>query len=166
MSYDLNILCTNQDKVSKLPFTSSIELRNENDFPELGRYNSIWPFMCSLKGIWYSIGKDDDGWFNAMSLVDADFDKVVDRSDIPYWIFDDEVISNLRPLNVYDEYKNEFNNIIEFLIQQSPHNHIMFLARFQGGEKEIVHGVLKCEEFTELLSQSKILFNVCYIISD
>ncbi|AOT68321.1 hypothetical protein [Geosporobacter ferrireducens] len=166
MSYDLNILCINQDKVAKLPFTSSIELRNENEFPELGRYNSLWPFMCGSKGIWYSIGKDDEGWFNAMALVDADFDKVIKRSDMPFWILDDEVMSNLKPLIVYDEYKSEFDNIIKFLIQQSPNNHIMFLARFQGGEKEIVQGVLKREEFAKLLCESKILFNVCYVITD
>lgn len=166
MSYDLNILCINQDKAVKLPFTSSVELRSENDFPELGRYNSIWPFMCGLKGIWYSIGKDDDGWFNAMSFVDADFDKVIEMRDMPCLILDDEVMSNLKPLIVYDTYKSEFDSIIEFLIQQSPNNHIMFLARFQGGEKEIIHGVLKRNEFTKLLNQSKILFNVCYVISD
>lgn len=166
MSYDLNILCINQDKPSKLPFVTSIELRNENDFPETVRYQSIWSFMCNSNGIWYSVGKDNDGWFNTMQIVDADFDNVLERNYIPYWIFDDEVVSNLKPLIVFDEYKKEFDNIIKFLIQQSPNNMIMFMARYQGGERQIVHGVLKRGEFTKLLSQSKILFNVCYIISD
>lgn len=166
MSYDLNILCINQDSPSKIPFASSIELRNEIDFPHSGRYNSIWPFMCNLKGVWYSIGKDDDGWFNTMSIVDADFDEVIEKSYMPYWVLDDDVTSNLKPLIVYNEYNKDFKSIIEFLIQQSPNRIIMFLARYQGGEKEIVQGVLKYEEFTKLLNQSKILFNVCYIISD
>jgi len=166
MSYDLNILCINQDNPSKLSFVSSIELRNEIDFPDSGRYHSIWSFMCNLKGVWYSIGKHDDGWFNAMSIVDADFDKVIEKSCMPHWVLDDEIRSNLKPLIVYDEYKRDLEIIIEFLIQQSPNSIIMFLARYQGGEKEIVHGVLKREEFTKLLNQSKILFNVCYIISN
>ena len=165
MSYDLNILCINQANISKLPFSSVIELRNEIDFPDSGRYHSIWPFMCNLKGVWYSIGKNDDGWFNAMSIVDADFDKVAEENYLPYWVLDDDVRSNLTPLIVYDEYKKDFGNIIDFLIQQSPNRIIMFLARYQGGEKEIVYGVLKREKFMKLLSQSEILFNVCYVIS-
>lgn len=166
MSYDLNVLCINQDKAVKLPFASPIELRNENDFPELGRYASIWPFMCGSRGIWYSMGKDDDGWFNAISLVDADFDNTVGRRHAPYWIFDEEVLDNLKPLIVFDEYRNEFDRIVEFLIHESPNKHVMFLARFQGGEQEIIHGVMKRKDFTKLLGQSKIFFNVCYIIKD
>lgn len=47
MSYDLNVLCVNQNKPYKLPFISSIELLNENDSPEMGRYESMWPFICN-----------------------------------------------------------------------------------------------------------------------
>lgn len=166
MSYDLNILCINQDHPSELPFKTSIELRNEYDFPEEGRYKSIWSFMCNSNGVWYSVGKDDDGWFNAMEIIAADFDKVLDKNQVPYWVFDEDVKSNLKPVVVFDEYKIEFDNIIKFLIQQSPNNMIMFMARYQGGEKEIINGVLKREEFAKLLNQSMILFNVCYIISD
>ncbi|AQR93125.1 hypothetical protein [Clostridium saccharoperbutylacetonicum] len=166
MSYDLNILSINQERVSKPPFISSIELRNEIDSVDAQRYYSIWPFMSNSKGVWYSLGKDEDGWFNAMSIVDACFDEHVQRKYIPYWVSDDEVISNLKPLIVYNEYKSEFEKIIKFLIQQSPNRSIMFLARYQGGEKEIIYGVLKRQEFVKLLSESKILFNICYIINE
>ncbi|BCJ92677.1 hypothetical protein acsn021_02460 [Anaerocolumna cellulosilytica] len=166
MSYDINVLCMNQDNVSVLPFASEIELRNEIDFPNLGRYYSVWPFMCKSKGIWYSIGKDNDGYFNPMSIVDADFDNIIENSYIPYWVSDDEVKSNIKPLIVNAEYKNDFMRIIEFLLKQSPSRTIMFLGRYQGGEKEIVYGVLERQEFIKLLIQSKVLFNVCYIISD
>lgn len=166
MSYDLNVLSINQEKASNLTFTSSIELRNEIDFPDSQRYHTIWPFMSSSNGIWYSLGKDDDGWFSAMSIVDACFNEQLEREYIPYWVLDDEVISNLKPLMVYDEYKNEFESIIKFLIQQSPNRSIMFLARYQGGEKEIVYGVLEYVEFVKLLNDSKILFNICYIIRE
>jgi hypothetical protein len=165
MSYDLNILCVNQNSASNLPFASSIELRNEFDFPTSGRYCSIWPFMCNSKGVWYSLGKDDDGWFHAMSIIDADFDKIIDSNLAPYWVSDDEVISNLTPIIVKDEYMLDIENIIRFLIQQSPNNIIMFLARYQGGEKEIIQGMLAYKEFMALFKQAKVLFNVCYIIS-
>lgn len=166
MSYDINILCMNQDNVSKLPFASEIEIRSEIDFPNLGRYHSVWPFMCKSKGVWYSLGKDDEGYFNTLSIVDADFDNIVTHSYMPYWILDDEVKSNLKPMIIYEEYEEDFEKIIKFLLKQSPSRTIMFLARYQGGEKEIIYGVLERQEFMELYSQSKILFNVCYIISD
>ncbi len=165
MSYDLNILCVNQDNPSNIPFASAIELRNEIDFPYDGRYYSIWPFMCNSKGVWYSIGKDDDGWFNTMSIVDSDFKGEVEESLMPYWVLDNDIRSNLTPLILFDEYRRDFERILEFLIQQSPNRTIMFMARYQGGETEIVYGVLERQEFMKLLSQSKILFNICYIIS-
>jgi hypothetical protein len=40
----------------------------------------------------------------------------------------------------------------------------MFLARYQGGEKEIIQGVFDYKEFITLLNLNKILFNVCYIV--
>jgi hypothetical protein len=164
MSYELNILCVNQSNASKLPFASSIELRNEFDYPTSGRYFSIWPFLCSLKGVWYSLGKDDDGWFHAMSIIDADFDRVIGNILTPYWVLDDDVISNLSPIIVNNKYMHDIERTIQFLIQQSPNNAIMFLARYQGGEKEIIQGVLDYKEFIILLNQDKILFNVCYIV--
>ncbi len=110
MSYDINVLCMNQDNISMLSFASKIELRNEIDLSNLGRYHSVWPFMLESKGVWYSIGKDD------------------------------EVKSNLKPLIVYDEYEKDFEKIIEFLLKQLPSRTIMFLAKYQGGEKEIIYG--------------------------
>ena len=166
MSYDLNILCINQRNVSKLPFNTTIESRNEFDSPYDGRYGLIWPFMCSLQGIWYFLGKEEDGWFNNMSIVTADFDKILDQDLRPFWISDEGVLSNLSPLIVFDEYKGDFENIIQFFIQQSPSKTIMFLARYQCGDTEIIEGVLQYKEFIELLSQRKILFNVCYIIRE
>ena len=166
MSYDLNILCINQNDASSLPFASSIELRSEFDSLYYGRYSSIWPFTSSLKGVWYSLGKEEDGWFNTMSIIDADFDKEAGRNLAPFWILDVDVLSNLSPMIVRDEHRRDLEKIIHFLIQQSSIKTIMFLARYQGGETEIIEGVLKYEEFIGLLRQSKILFNICYIISD
>ena len=166
MSYDLNILCVNQKNALGLPFTTSIELRSELEFPDSSRYHSIWPFMSNTKGIWYSLGKDEDGWFHAMSIIDADFDKEIERNLAPFWILDDDVLSNLKPMILCDEHRRDFERIIRFLIQNSSCKTVMLMARFQGGETEIIEGVLRYEEFIRLLRQSKILFNVCYIISD
>ena len=146
MSYDLNILCVNQCDVSKQTAPSSIVLKSELDDPGYyGRYHSIWPFMCSIKGIWYSIDIDDDEdyWISIFKVVDADFDKEIDRNLMPFWIEDEGILSNLSPLIVHDEYMSDFQSAIKFLIQQSPDKTVMFLARYQGGETEITQGVLK-----------------------
>ncbi|MEA4963963.1 hypothetical protein [Lutispora sp.] len=166
MSYDLNILVQNQEEPSVLPFPSLIQMLNEKNDEIASRYHSIWRYMTQSKGIWYSLVKENNGILNAFPICDSDFEADEDSIEIPYWVSDDSIKYNLTPLIVYEEYRRDFEKIIEFLIKQSPNRTVMFLARYQGGEHEIVCGVLKYEEFTKLLNQSKILFNVCYIIND
>jgi hypothetical protein len=160
MSYDLNVLCVNQKTALSLPFVSSIELRNEFDFPASGRYHSIWPFMSNMNGIWYSLGKDGESGFNALPIIDSDFDKEIDRLAMPYWLSDDNdydnIKSNMTPLIISDKYKEDFKNIIQFLVRQSSDSVIMFLARYQGGEKEIVQGTMAYGKFEQLLGQFRI----------
>lgn len=165
MSYDLEILVQNQEEPSVLPFSSSIQLMNEKD-DEIARYHSLWKYMTQSKGIWYSLVKERDGIFNAFQICDSKFEENEESIEFPYWITDESIKYNLTPLIINEEFSRDFEKIIKFLIKQSPNKTIMFLARYQGGEHEIVCGVLKYEEFIRLLSQSKILFNVCYIISN
>lgn len=40
----------------------------------------------------------------------------------------------------------------------------MFMSRYQGGDKEVICGVLSLDEFIDLQVQGKLLFNVSYII--
>ena len=130
-----------------------------------GRYGSFWPFMSSQKGVWYYFGIVEENWFNTLSIITADYDKHLENDFAPFWITDKDILSNLKPLIVYEEYKRDFENIIKFLLQQSPENMVMFLCSYQGGETEIIEGVLKYEIFADLLRQQNILFNVAYIIS-
>jgi hypothetical protein len=164
MSYDLNILVQNQEEPSVLPFPSLIQMMNEKD-DEIARYHSIWKYMTQSKGIWYSLVKQRNGMLNAFPICDSDFEVDEESIEFPYWVTDDSIKYNLTPLIIYEEYRHDFEKIIKFLIKQSPNKTVMFLACYQGGEHEIVCGVLKYKEFTKLLNQSKILFNVCYIIS-
>jgi hypothetical protein len=164
MSYDLNVVALNQERASVLPFASSIDIVDE--FQEVLRYNEIWGYMTRMNGVWYSLGKDEDGWFNTLAIVDADFEESLENRVTPYWVIDEDIRSNLTPLIVLSEYKDDFEKIIKFLIQESPVKTIMFLARYQGGEKEIVCGVIKYFEFKKLIDERKILFNICYIISE
>ena len=164
MSYDINVLVIGQESPSEMPNNTRIELINE--FEEPLRYKDMWSFMSHSKGIWYCLGIMESEWFNSMSIVDADFDKEQADIQVPYWVEDEDVKSNLKPLIVNDKYKTEFSNIIRFLIKQSPTKTIMFLTRYQGGEKEIICGVISFEEFNLLLNKNEILFNTCYIINE
>ena len=46
----------------------------------------------------------------------------------------------------------------------SPQKRILFQTRYQGGEQEIIIGVIKINKFLEMLKSKKIFFNVCYIV--
>lgn len=165
MSYDLEILVQNQKKPSILPFESSIEMLNEKTDRMTKRYHSMWKYMTCANGIWYSLVSDYEGVYNAYSICTSDF-KADNKEIIPYWISDENVVYNLTPLIIHEQYKNDFIKIIEFLIRQSPNKTVMFLARYQGGEHEIVCGVLSFKDFVGLLDKRKILFNICYIITE
>lgn len=163
MSYDLNVLVLKQKEPSELPFFSSISVINE--FQERLRYFEIWPYMTQTEGVWYCLGHDKGyPFFDALDILEAKFnDKIM---SYPYWISDEIVLGNLIHLKIFDKYRNDFIKIIKYLIKQSPIKTIMLMARFQGGEEEVVCGVLSFEEFLLLHEQDKILFNVCYIIRD
>lgn len=165
MSYDLNVLVINQKIQSKITNKCTIKVKSEKDDQNYGRYYSIWPFISSLQGIWYCLGNEEDGWFNTLEFLEADFDSVVDKKLIPAWITDEKVISNLVPLIIKETYMNEFKLIIHSLLKQSPDATIIFMGRFQGGEMEIINGVMSYSQFIDDLSNKKILFNMAYIIS-
>lgn len=166
MSYEINILVVNQIKPLPIPFVTSIEVMNEIDDKMVLRLESTWKFMSQTKGIWYSLVKEDEGIKNAFLLCTSDFEKEADDLPIPFWIDNEDSIYNLTPLIIYKEYLEEFEAISRFLIKQSPTNTILFLARYQGGDHEIIEGTLSLRKFIELLKNNNILFNVCYIITN
>lgn len=165
MSFDLEILVKKQKKPSKLPFPSSIELRNEIEHEETKRYYKIWPNMTNEEGIWYSLVKEHNDLLNAFLICCPDYEIDEENIQYPYWIEDEEIKYYLTPLVINEEYKTEFKAIINFLLEQSPAKTIMLLAGYQGGEKEIICGTLSVDEFFILLENRKILFNVCYVIT-
>ena len=46
----MNLLVLDQENPVKVGFKSVIDIRNEIDFDDIGRYHSIWPFMTKNKG--------------------------------------------------------------------------------------------------------------------
>jgi len=60
----------------------------------------------------------------------------------------------------------EFDEICRFLVKCSPNRTIMFQSRYQGGDHEIICGVININKFFSLLNRKKILFNTCYIFCE
>ena len=163
MSYEINILVLNQIKPSKLNFASSIELQNEIDNRNnIGRYFDMWPFLMKTKGILYLLCVEWEGSHTSFPICDVDFEaRNVSR---PYWANRKNNRKYLRPLIIHSEYKKDFENVLRFLIDQSPDKTILFHTRYQGGDDEVICGILDPDEFFKFLGKNKILFNVCYII--
>ena len=161
MSYELNILVVGQDNHTNIPFNTTIELLNESQ-DDL-RYHDIWGFMTAREGMWYSLGTYNESGFSALRILDADFD--IEYEAYPYWI-NDELKSNLVPMLVRAEYRRDLEEIVQTLITFSPLKTVYVMARMQGGDDEVVCGVLSRQQFWALHDENKILFNVCYILKD
>ena len=157
MSFELNVVVIEQDK--PIEIKSAIEIINETQ--EILRYRDVWKFMSSMRGTMYSLGKTQDGLFSALPLIDTDFEE---PKEFPYWVDDEDVVSNLTSLWIVEGMEEELRRVLQKMISESPTNTILFMSRYQGGEKEVVCGVITLNEFFTLLHQGKILFNVCYII--
>lgn len=166
MSYEINVIVVNQKKEVELPFCSTIILQNEINNSEVNRYEEIWPYFSNTTGILYSLVKEmNDGFYSSFPLCDSDFDMKVPERLLPDWI-NDEIKYNLTPLIIKDDIYNDFIKIISYLLSCSPNKTIMFQARYQGGDFEVISGVLNLKIFVDMLNKKEILFNVCYIIND
>ncbi|WP_313758001.1 hypothetical protein [Tissierella sp.] len=165
MSFDIEVLVIEQKGLVPIPFVSKIEVLNELEHDIVMRFTDTWKFMSQLKGIWYSLVKEDDGIKNAFLLCESDFEIEPEKLPIPLWIDNKDVIYNLTPLIINKDYISDFEEILKFLLEQSPINTIMFLAKYQGGDYEIVEGILPFNDFIIKLKDRKILFNICYLVT-
>jgi hypothetical protein len=159
MSYDINILVIGQETPSILPFG---DIKYTFKAPKY----ETWQYIYLLKGVWYSLGMEEDNIFNAMPFCDSNFDVEEQNLPIPYWVKDEDVIYHLTPLIIKKPYIKEFKNILNSLLNESPEKKLLFLARYQGGNQEIIEGMVSLSQFNGLLECEKILFNVCYIIRE
>ncbi|RUT46077.1 hypothetical protein EJP82_13175 [Paenibacillus anaericanus] len=166
MSFDLEVVIVNQEDPVQIPFKSSIEVMNERDNQDIRRFSTTWKFMSQTKGIWYSLVKDDEGIKNAFLLCDSDFERDAQHIPVPFWIENEDVIYNLTPLIIRPEFKMDFEKILSFFVEQSPSKTIMFLARYQGGDCELIQGNLSIRDFINQINLKNILFNICYLITE
>ncbi|CAM2877188.1 hypothetical protein HAHI6034_01135 [Hathewaya histolytica] len=165
MSYDLKLLVVRPKKLYHTNFESTITVKNEIE-DGFRRYRKIWPFMTRAKGVWYSLVEDQNGAFDAYTICDSDFEKDIKDVSMPYWIDDEDIKEDLTPLIIRKKYRTDFEKIVRGLIKTSPERTIMILGSYQSHDKEIVCGTMTFSEYLKLLDEGKILFNVCYIISE
>jgi len=106
--------------------------------------------------------KIDDGFYSAFRICDSDFEVMPD-DDAFRWISKD-IKENMTPFIVKDKYRDEFVDTVYYILENAPQKRILFQTRYQGGDEEVVLGVIKISKFMDMLFKKQIFFNVCYIL--
>ena len=163
MSYEINIVVMNQKKPVHIANSSGILLQNENENPNVNRYSEIWPIFSNTPGILYSLVTEiNEDYFSAVKICDSDFEIIPGENSFK-WV-SRKTRENLTPFIINSGFHETFVNIIYYLLENAPLKKILFQTRYQGGDEEVILGVVKMKAFLDMLSNKQILFNVCYII--
>ena len=168
MSYEINVIVVHQKQAVEHKKQSTIILLNEKDHPqEINRYFEIWPYFSQTPGILYTLVQETtENYLSSYPICDANFEADVSELLLPYWIENLDVKDNLTPLVIKKDIMKDFIEIIRFLVKSSPIKTIMFHTRYEGGDDEIICGVITLSEFLSMLQNGKILFNTCYIVRE
>lgn len=160
----LNVLVVGKKRKIEVPFLKDFVIASEYDGNEK-RYKYLYPNMSRQRGTFLSL-IDEVEIFSESSKF-CNWDDTVDPSEIdfPLGVENEKTREDLQPLIIYDQYKDEFKQILEYLLDQSPKDTIYFLPRKQGHYDEVICGTFKLDKFFRLLEQKKILTNVVYIIT-
>ena len=175
MSYDLNILCIMQEKKTKqLPFPSiftwATRQRGKNSYPKYYGSRDFWSFMNSCCGFWYYLFPNDEALFPYMACGELCEIYCEDKPSIMptnHCLPDElaEYVSKLDwAIGLKKEYRQDFENVIDYFLTESPVNMIMFLPRVQGEERDVVNGVITRDQFFSMMDNKQIRLNMCYII--
>lgn len=165
MSFEINVISVAQERPVVYHCDSQVLLHNEATCEDISRYYRIWPVFSNVRGVFYSIVAEmDPGFYSAFPLCDSDFMNKA-SNDIPSYI-PDAVLENLTPLIIKDEFIADVESIIDLLISSSPAKTILFQSRYQDGDFEVIQGTLRKKEFFQRLRQQRIMFNVCYAVTE
>lgn len=164
MSYEINVIAINQEEPIKLNFGSRILLQNEKEDDMVNRYAEIWPYFSDTAGILYSLVMEmKEEYYSSFPICDSDFESELQEYFLPACL-QDENRDNLTPFIVKEALELEFSKILQYILDNAPQKRILFQTRYQGGDKEIIVGVIKWSQFIDMLKSKKVFFNVCYII--
>lgn len=158
MSYDLEICVLGQCNIKSQDF-GNIYL----DVNPIQRtaYVDTFCYMTEQDGIWCSITEKEERFYSAMNICDIMSSKIKSQAGFPFWVNKD---IKMYAMQIVPEYKLSVLSMLEYLLNLSPQNKIIFLPRLQGNENNNICGVIKLNEFKNLLNEGKVLFNICYIL--
>ena len=190
MSFDLDIFCIMEKKGGDIsfPFPSKFYFTTSKvRFPRASAYASPpWAYSYTCVGYWHSLLPTDErypdlpGYVGCQDVCKAhctqqcidDFKiwkNIPEGEDYPIfnslyeeWMYHKNIC--LETLEIKQEYREDFERIIDYFLERSPAKMIIFLPRLQGNGRDNVEGVLKRDLFFEMLDTGKIKFNTCYII--
>lgn len=177
MSYDLNILCVNQEQcVNQFPEDLNIYVeaqnKSKNEYPKY--YDLYFHLMNSISGIWYYLEKDKECWssFELCDICESGDVLYSERYPLklkelyPFW-YDSKEEPDVDFLCLKEKYKEDVLKVMQFLIESSPVHQIVFLPKYQIAENvEFIYGTIGFTKFVDLLEDKKILFNTCYVIKE
>ena len=171
MSYSLFslILGAKEELITPPPTQILVEFKNNRFQLDYDKNSGEYAFMMLQEGVCVTFSNPDPerSFLGACDICDADFDCPKELIKYPYWVCDEKVRHcDLIPLVIFDEYLDEFKSLIRYLTGKSPIGKMMFLARLQAYNPEIICGTISVDDFFALLSKKKILFNTCYILCD
>ncbi len=173
MPFDLNILCCNQTISSPdISFQSVFTFDLFTDIPNGTNkpYGYHWSFMSQSPGFWYYLlpverTEDTCSCYEMCEIYYPDREPELELGDEMLtgaeWR---EYKESLPFLEIKREFRADFEKVIDFFLDESPSKTILFLARYQGQEEDIVDGVYPVPIFFEMLDDYRVKFNTCYII--
>lgn len=164
MSYEINIIAINQKIPIHIKCKNNILLHNEIEDIDVNRYAEMWSYFSNTRGVLYSVvRKIGDDLYSAIDLCDSDFETVFPESEFSAWVSEDAK-EYLTPLIINNNFYEDIVDIIETIIDASPQKRILLQTRYQGGDNEVILGVIKISKFKDMLLKKQTFFNVCYII--
>ena len=170
MSFLLCILSLGKRDKIKIPQYQKLYVFDESEgfFAHDGE---IFKFMMMQEGQGFSLLKDSEKW-SSLGLCTIDYDQIdpdfqIENNQVNYpnWIDNENTLYDLMPLVIYDEVFDEFEQVLRYMLEQSPIHKIMFIAQLQGTYEEVVCGTIHIDKFLSMIKEKSILFNTSYIVS-
>lgn len=172
MSFSIDVLVLYQEEIQEYTITKSFRAKayhesTEKDIEELyEEYGQrlVIPetepdyFYDSMKGKWYTLGKNDDGLVWAFGLIDTDFGNPLSIS--APWIDDEDDFEAFTPVRVKKEFQEDLFVLLSEMLDTSPNKTLLVHPRYQSGDVKIIQGPIPLEKYFKLLIEEKIPFNV------
>lgn len=167
--FDVLILAVGKNEAIELNSFKNIivEKINSDLFIKKKYFHTIWPFMNNLPGIIYKVTVDDEyGKLGCGDgLLNVGFE-VPDKVE-PYWLREgsENLPYDFSSLYLKDESRQEFERILNEILNSTSIGTLLFLCSCQSNDTEIIQGTLEIGTFIDLFVKGRIYSNICYIVA-